>query len=62
MYGNAVQSQWIIVGKFRHKGLKSLYGKDDGTMTSQVQTVPGWRITFKVEGHTISEIDFEDYH
>lgn len=103
MYGNTVQSI-VIIGKFRHKGLKRLYEDDDprgvpahsvrkikailtalefADNLSQVATMPGWklhplggdrkseygitvtdnrRITFRLQGNAVSDVNFEDYH
>ena len=103
MYGNAVQ-YIVIVGKFRHKGLKRLYEDDDlrgvpaqsigkikailaalefADNLSQVATMPGWklhplrgdrkseygitltgnwRITFRLQGNAVTDVNFEDYH
>jgi proteic killer suppression protein len=94
----------MIIGKFRHKGLRRLYEDDDPSGLpahfvkkikailaalefaddlSQVATVPGWklhplrgdrkgeysitvtgnwRITFKLQGNTVTDVNFEDYH
>ena len=94
----------MIIGKFRHKGLRRLYENDDlsgvpahsvrkikailaalefADNLSQVATMPGWRlhplrgarkgeysitvtgnwrITFRLEGNVVTEVDFEDYH
>jgi len=103
MYGNAVQCI-VIIGKFRHKGLRRLYEDDDPSGVpahsvrkikailaalefadnlSQVATMPGWkihplkgdrkgeysitvtgnrRITFRLQGNAVTEVNFEDYH
>jgi proteic killer suppression protein len=103
VYGNAVQ-YIVIVGKFRHKGLKRLYEDDDprgvpahsvrkikavlaalefADNLSQVVTMPGWklhplrgdrkseygitltgnwRITFRLQGNAVTDVNFEDYH
>ena len=103
MYGNAVQCI-VIIGKFRHKGLRRLYEDDDprgvpahsvrkikailaalefADNLSQVATMPGWkihplkgdrkgeysitvtgnrRITFRLQGNVVTEVNFEDYH
>ena len=94
----------MIIGKFRHKGLRRLY--EDDAMSgvpahsirkikailaalefadnlSQVATMPGWkihplkgdrkgeysisvtgnrRITFRLQGNAVTEVNFEDYH
>ena len=93
----------MLIGKFRHRGLKALYQDDDtsGVSASSVAkikrilaavefaddlsqlTTPGWkvhplkgnrtgvysitvtgnwRITFRLEGNVVTDIDFEDYH
>jgi proteic killer suppression protein len=94
----------MIIGKFRHKGLRRLYEDDDlsgapahsvrkikailaalefADNLSQVATMPGWRlhplggdrtgeysiavtgnwrITFRLQGHTVTDVHFEDYH
>ena len=94
----------MIIGKFRHKGLRRLYEDDDPNGVpahsvkkikailaalefagdlSQVATMPGWnlhpfrgdrkgeysitvtrnwRITFRLQGNAVSDVDFEDYH
>ena len=94
----------MIIGRFRHKGLKRLY-EDDGLSgvpahsvrkikailaalefaddLSQVATMPGWklrplrgdrkgeysitvtgnwRITFRLQDNTVTDMNFEDYH
>ncbi len=103
MYGNAVQCI-VIIGKFRHKGLRRLYEDDDPSGVpaqamrkikailaalefadnlSQVATMPGWklhplrggrkgdysitvtgnwRITFRLQGNAVTDVNFEDYH
>jgi proteic killer suppression protein len=94
----------MLIGSFRHKGLRRLYEDDDrsglpavavgkikailaalefGAVLSQVATLPGWRlhslkgdrrgryaitvtrnwrITFRMRGNVVTEVDFEDYH
>ena len=94
----------MVIGKFRHKGLKRLYEDDDlsglpahsvrkikailaalefADDLSQVATMPGWklhplrgdrkgeysitvtanwRITFRLQGDEITDLNFEDYH
>jgi proteic killer suppression protein len=94
----------MLIGSFRHKGLRRLYEDDDrsglpavavgkikailaalefGADLSQVATLPGWRlhslkgdrrgryaitvtrnwrITFRMRGNVVTEVDFEDYH
>jgi proteic killer suppression protein len=94
----------MIVGKFRHKGLRRLYEDDDPSGVpaqsvkkikailaalefaddlAQVATMPGWklhplrgdrkgeysvgvtgnwRITFRLQGNTVTDVNFEDYH
>lgn len=94
----------MLIGRFRHKGLKALYQDDDASGVpapsaakikrilaaleyaddlSQVATMPGWRlhplkgsrkaeysitvtgnwrITFKLQGNAVTDVDFEDYH
>jgi toxin HigB-1 len=93
----------MLIGKFRHRGLKALYHDDDasGVSASSVAkvkrilaalefaddvsqlTTPGWkvhplkgsrsgiysvtvtanwRLTFRLEENTVTDIDFEDYH
>ncbi len=94
----------MVIGKFRHKGLRQLYEDDDASGVpayavrkiksilaalefadnlSQVATMPGWklhplrgtrkgeysitvtgnwRITFRLLGNAITELNFEDYH
>lgn len=93
----------MLIGRFRHRGLKALYQDDDasGVSPSSVAkvkrilaalefaddvsqlTTPGWkvhplkgnrsgiysitvtanwRLTFRLEGNTVTDIDFEDYH
>jgi proteic killer suppression protein len=94
----------MIIGKFRHKGLRRLYEDDDprgvppqsigkikailaalefADSLSQVATMPGWklhslkgqrkgeysiavtgnwRITFRLQGNTVIDLNFEDYH
>lgn len=94
----------MIIGKFRHKGLRALYESDDmrgvpapfagkikrilaalefADDLAQVATMPGWklhplkgerkgeygititgnwRLTFTLQGNSITDIDFEDYH
>jgi proteic killer suppression protein len=94
----------MLIGGFRHKGLRRLYEDDDrsglpaaavgkikailaalefGADLSQVATLPGWRlhslkgdrrgrhaitvtrnwrITFRMRGNVVTEVDFEDYH
>ena len=94
----------MIIGKFRHKGLRRLYEDDDPSGVpahavrkiktilaaldfadnlSQVTTMPGWklhplrgdrkgeygitvtgnwRITFRLQDNTITDVNFEDYH
>jgi len=94
----------MIIGKFRHKGLRRLYEDDDmsgvpahsirkikailaalefADNLSQVATMPGWkihplkgdrkgeysisvtgnrRITFRLQGNAVTEVNFEDYH
>ena len=103
MYGNTVQ-YFVIIGKFRHKGLRRLYEDDDASGVpahsirkikailaalefadnlSQVATMPGWklhplkgerkgeyainvtgnwRITFRLQGNDVTNLNFEDYH
>jgi len=92
------------IERFRHKGLKRLYEKDDvnglpahatrkismmlaalefSDSLSQIETVPGWklhplkgdrkgeysltvtgnwRLTFRLLGNTITDLNLEDYH
>ena len=94
----------MIIGKFRHKGLRRLYENDDlsgvpahsvrkikailaalefADDLSQVATMPGWklhplkgdrkgeygitvtgnqRITFRLQGNAVTDLNFEDYH
>ena len=94
----------MIIGRFRHKGLRRLYEDDDPSGVpaqsvrkikailaalefadnlSQVATMPGWkihplkgdrkgeysitvtgnrRITFRLQGNAVTEVNFEDYH
>ena len=94
----------MIVGKFRHKGLRRLYEDDDPSGVpapsikkikailaalefaddlTQVATMPGWklhplkgdrkgeysitvtgnwRITFRLQGNAVTDLNFEDYH
>ena len=94
----------MIVGRFRHKGLRRLYEDDDPSGVpahsvrkikailaalefadnlSQVATMPGWkihplkgdrkgeysisvtgnrRITFRLQGNVVTDVNFEDYH
>jgi len=94
----------MIVGKFRHKGLRRLYEDDDPSGVpapsikkikailaalefaddlTQVATMPGWklhplrgdrkgeysisvtgnwRITFRLQGTAVTDVNFEDYH
>ena len=94
----------MLIGKFRHKGLKALYQDDDAHGVpapsvakirrilaalefaddlTQVATMPGWklhplkgsrkgeysitvtgnwRITFKLDGGFVTDVNFEDYH
>ena len=94
----------MVIGKFRHKGLRRLYEDDNlggvpgeyvrkikailaalefADNLSQVATMPGWklhplrgdrkdeysiavtgnwRITFRLQGNTITDVNFEDYH
>ena len=94
----------MIVGKFRHKGIRRLYEDDDlsgvpahsvrkikailaalefADDLSQVATVPGWKLhplrgdrkgeygitvtgnwrnTFRLQGNSVTNVDFEDYH
>ena len=94
----------MVIGKFRHKGLRRLYEYDDvrgvpshfvrkikavlaalefADDLSQVATMPGWklhplrgyrkgeysititgnwRITFRLRGNVVTDVNFEDYH
>jgi toxin HigB-1 len=94
----------MVVGKFRHKGLRRLYEDDDPSGVParsvkkikailaalefaddlwQVATMPGWklhplrgdrkgeysitvtgnwRITFRLQGNVVSDVNLEDYH
>jgi toxin HigB-1 len=94
----------MLIGKFRHKGLKALYSDDstsgvparsaeklrrmlaaleNADALEQVASLPGWklhplkgerrgdysisvtgnwRLTFRLDGATVTDIDFEDYH
>jgi proteic killer suppression protein len=93
----------MLIGKFRHRGLKALYENDDasGVSTSSAAKIkrilaalefaddisqlntPGWkvhplkgsrsgvysitvtanwRITFRLEGNRVTDINYEDYH
>jgi toxin HigB-1 len=94
----------MLIGRFRHKGLRALYEDDDssgvpGASASkikrilaalefaddlkQVATLPGWklhplkgsrkgeysitvtgnwRITFKADANSVTDVNFEDYH
>ena len=93
----------MLIGRFRHRGLKTLYQDDDASGVSAASaakikrilaalefaddlsqlTTPGWRvhplkgnrpgvysitvtanwrITFRMEGKTITDIDYDDYH
>ena len=94
----------MLIGKFRHKGLRRLYEEDDlsgvpahsvrkikailaamecADSLAQVATMPGWklhplegdrkgeysiavtgnwRITFRLQGRAVTDVNFEDYH
>jgi proteic killer suppression protein len=94
----------MLIGKFRHKGLRRLYEDDDpggvpahsvrkikailaalefADSLAQVATMPGWklhplegdrkgeysitvtgnwRITFRLQSHAVTDVNFEDYH
>ena len=94
----------MVIGKFRHKGLRRLYEDDNlsgvpaeyvrklkailaalefADNLAQVATMPGWklhplrgdrkdqysiavtgnwRITFRLQGNTVTDVNFEDYH
>jgi proteic killer suppression protein len=93
----------MLIGKFRHRGLKALYQDDDPSGVSaysaakikrilaalefaddlsqlvtpgwrvhplkgnrsgaySITVTANWRITFRLEGNAITDIDFEDYH
>jgi proteic killer suppression protein len=94
----------VIIGTFRHKGLRRLYEDDDpsglppasvskirrmltelefATNLAQASTMPGWnlhplhgdrrgtyalritgnwRLTFRLQGTTVTDLDLEDYH
>jgi len=94
----------MLIGKFRHKGLKALYEEDDprgvpaasrgkikrilaaleyADDLTQIATLPGWklhrlkgnrlgvysitvtgnwRITFRLEGTAVTDVNLEDYH
>ncbi len=102
MYGIAVQYA-MVIGKFRHKGLRRLYEDDDPSgvpahairkikailalwslpttyrkwrpcpagssirleVTEKASTASltgNWRITFRLQGNTVTDVNFEDYH